>query len=434
MRLHFHVATYIPVVLGMIGWTSVSVDAADSPVDVSVVVKSLTYTGEAFHHVAIDCPSYSCDNYGTPHWLDANEDGDADDPGDQQFPVAFTRDTFPAVKDLTFAVEPEWLTVQDVEVVGIGSGGETYTGFGDVADGLLTVIGTLEANLPLPDVVACYDTYDIEWQVSLEGFGSHPAGVSSNRMYVTYQDPIGQRLESFFDISTRAAQGGSDEQPVIDLIWDEFADLEVYNAHGERLAYYRDVLCASYCHWYSGRELVYYTTSQCGGWADLMIQCLNTQGIGHALFVTIEPRNSPDPPRDCSYSPQPASGIVVANYGLNPAYTPDSGCDTYLYRFNDPCNYYGSWSDVDTWDVTGLPGQDNPNPASWFSRHFIVKINFKYYDPSYGAGPFEGTTDEANLVWEQGAMHGYWGIADPDGYRLGVRLDTFDVLETWFNR
>lgn len=402
--------------------------------DITIRIKTVTFTGEAFYNVAIDCPSRYCNDYATPHWLDSNEDGDAQDPGDNQFPVAFTRNTVPSVTDLTFAVIPASFEASNVEVLGVGSGGEMYFGYGDVANGLLVVPGTLEADLPLPDAVTCFDTYDIQWQVTLDGYGSRPAGISSNRMYVTFQDPIGARLESYFDISTRAAAGCTEEQQTIDWIWDEFTDLEVYNVRGERLAYYRGVLCASYCSWYSAYELVYHTTSQCGGWADLMMQCLNTQGIGYSEFVTIEPRNVPDPPLDCQNTPRRASGIVVADYGLAPAYAPNSGCETYRYRFNDPCNIYRKWSLVDTWDVTGLPGQDNPNPASWFARHFIVKINFRYYDPSYGAGPFEGTTDEANLIWEQGAMHGYWGIANSNGPYLGVRLDTFDVLETWFNR
>ena len=58
----------------------------------SVLVERLTFTGSSFNNVKIDCPSGSCSNYGTPHWLDDNLDGDAQDYYDHKYPVAYTRD------------------------------------------------------------------------------------------------------------------------------------------------------------------------------------------------------------------------------------------------------------------------------------------------------------------------------------------------------
>ncbi|MBL1216242.1 MAG: hypothetical protein D8M59_01965 [Planctomycetes bacterium] len=410
---------------------SAAPELPSQPLAARVIVKSVTFAGTGRTDVTIDCSSGWCNNYPTPHWLDANADGDALDPEDNLAPVAYTRGSRPAVTDLVFTVQPADLTVPNVEVVGVGPHGETYWGIGNVTNGELIVPGTLEADQPLPNVVDCYDPYSIEWTVSKAGYGSRDAGISSNTMYVTYAQPIGSRLESYFDISTRAAAGSSDEQQTIDLIWDDFADLEVYNAHGERLAYYRGVLCSYDCRYYSAAQLVYYTTSQCGGWADLMIQCLRTQGIGTAQFITIEPQAGPDPPRDCRNAY--AGGIVVKNYGISSAYILGSQCKTYPFRFNDPCALNTPWASVDVQDEPGLPGQDNANPASWFRRHFIVKVNFAYYDPAYGGGPFEGTREEANLLWEQGAMWGYWGYAD-SALHVGVRRDHYDIRETGFDR
>jgi hypothetical protein len=95
---------------------------------------------------------------------------------------------------------------------------------------------------------------------------------------------------------------------------------------------------------------------------------------------------------------------------------------------------YAPWPQPTCNDLLGIPGQDNPNPASWFGCHFIVKINLKYYDPSYGAGPFTGTQEEANQAWEQGAIAGYFGIAQSTPERLGVRQDIPTLRETSFDQ
>ena len=398
----------------------------------AVQIARVTFTGDSFHDVAIDCPSGTCQGYGTPHWLDENLDGDADDPSDQKFPVSFIRGTYVAVSGLEFAVVPADLELEDVPVVGTGPDGLLLEGTGTVSNGELTVTGTLSSGTPLPDTVVFYDTLDFEWQVALDGVQFHAAGTSRHPVYVTYADPMGERLESYFYVSTKAAHGLDGQLAVIDAIWDEFTDLYVVNAHGQVLGYYRDILCAGDCPYYTAKALVFYTYSQCGGWADLMIQCLRTQGIGGAQFITIEPRSSPTLPLDCGYSPSSAWGFLVKNYEF---LSGDPGpCASYPYRFNDPCSAFGQWPQPDVMDLAGIPGQDNNNPASWFARHFIVKINLEYYDPSYGAGPFTGTTDQATMAWESGGIAGYWGIAEASTDRLGVRRDIPQIRETYFDQ
>jgi hypothetical protein len=59
-------------------------------------------------------------------------------------------------------------------------------------------------------------------------------------------------------------------------------------------------------------------------------------------------------------------------------------------------------------DRDGVPGQGTPDPTSNFFNHFIVSYGGKYYDPSYGTGPFSGDTDdEARNNWENSAIAGY---------------------------
>lgn len=395
-------------------------------------VERLTFAGTSYHTVAIDCPSGSCSFYGTPHWLDQNLDGDADDPGDHKYPVAYIRGTTAGISGLAFNVVPADLELVGVPVIGTGPDGLLWEGTGTVSDGELVVTGTLSSAVPLPNMVVFYDTLDIEWQVALDGVNFYAAGTSDSPVYVAYADPLGDRLESYFSISTNAAQGQDEEQAVIDAIWAEFTDRYVVNAYGEVLGYYRGILCAGDCTYYSAPELVYYTNSQCGGWADLMIQCLRTQGLGGAQFITIEPRSTPTLPLDCGSYPMSAAGFLVKNYQFSGSGA--APCPAYPFRFNDPCAYYPSWPQADVVDMPGIAGQDNGNPASWFARHFIVKINMKYYDPSYGAGPFSGTTDQATMAWEGGAIAGYFGTAEASTGRAGVRKDVPQLRETYFDQ
>lgn len=395
------------------------------------LIQSVTYGGSGVRTVKVDCPYPPCSNYSSPQWLDANHDGDADDAGDHAYPVAYVRNNYVVLSGVSFHVTPSGLEASDVPVRGTGPDGLVFEGLGSVSGETLTVPGLLTSSTPLANTVRYYASFAIDWEVALDGAHYHGAGTSGNRLCVTYAAPLGDRLESYFVISTQAADGMSAEQETIDAIWTAFADREVYNAYGERLAYYRDVLCAAYCTYYSAPELVFYTTSQCGGWADLLIQCLRTQGIGGAQFITIEPMGSVLPP-DCGNPPSSGAGFLVKNYSF--VLVPPTPCPAYAYPFNDPCGYYTAWASPGCIDAPGLPGQDNPNPASWFARHFIVKINLKYYDPSYGAGPFTGTKDEANLAWEQGAIAGYFGVAVPSPARLGVRRDVVAIRETNFDQ
>lgn len=398
---------------------------------VTVRIQRVAYGGSGNQTVNVDCPSPPCSSYGTPQWLDDNHDGDVLDPNDRCYPVAYLRGTSVALSNVRFYVQPGG-SVSGVPLRGFGPDGLVFTGTGTLSGNYLTVAGTLTSSTPLPNTVRYYPSFAIAWEVALDGVNFYPAGTSGNRLYATYAAPLGDRLASYYYISTPMADGLSAEQDIIDAIWAEFADREVYNAQGQRLGYYRGVLCASYCTYYSGSELVYYTTSQCGGWADLMIQCLRTQGLGSAQFITIEPQGYPTLPLDCGSYPSSASGFVVKNYTFSlGSMTP---CTAYPFSFNDPCGYYSAWPTPSCVDATGLPGQDNPNPASWFARHFIVKINLRYYDPSYGAGPFTGTQEEANQAWELGAIAGYFGDAQSSPTRLGVRKDIAQSRETYFSQ
>jgi hypothetical protein len=380
----------------------------------SVMVKSLQFSSTGFYNVAHDCASGTCTNYATPHYLDNNVDGDAEDTGDRMYPVAYVRNSYVTVSTLRFAVTPSDFSLTEVAVIGFGPDGLQFEGTGTLTAGVLSVT-TLRSNIQLPNVAACYDPFEIEWQVALTPERYQPAGVSRNRMYVTLGIPSGRRLESFFDIGTRAAAGTATTADAVDAIWSEFTDLHVEDVDGSVMGYYRGVLCASQVTVYEAQGLVTSHNGQCGAWADLFQKCLDTQGITGSSFVTVEPINTN------------WLGILVNNYLFTGSGT--SGCSTFPYKVNDPCGGVSWPGGADCTDAVGVPGQDNANPASFFSRHFIVMYGGKFYDPAYGAGPFTGTVIQANLAWEQGAMAGYIGQC---GTRYGARKDVFGTRETEF--
>src|SRR5205085_178439 len=47
------------------------------------------------------------------------------------------------------------------------------------------------------------------------------------------------------------------------------------------------------------------------------------------------------------------------------------------------------------------PGQGNPSPPPRFGNHFIVTYGGRYYDPSYGTGPFAD-----QRAWEVASIDG----------------------------
>ncbi len=381
------------------------------------VVRNLTFGGSSFKSVTKDCQWGTCPPYETPHWLDTDLDGEATGYGEHDSPVSYKREATVVLSDVLFDAKPADLGQNAVFVRGVGPDGVMFVGFASLMGGEVSVYDDMVATGPLPSMVNVYDTFDIQWQVALSNYKLHPAGASRNVMYVTLGSPSGNRLESFFDISTRAADGEATTQDAIDAIWGGFSDLYVENAHSEPMGYYRGILCASDCTVYDAQGLVVLLNGQCGAWRDLLVQCFRTQGIYGAQYVDVEPISG--------------SGFIVNDYQFASG-EGTSGCSSYPYRFNSPCGG-PAWpaGTVEVTDQDGIPGQDNYNPASYFGRHFIVKINEKYYDPSYGVGPIEGTTEDATLIYEQGAIAGYHSSC---GIYRAVRKDVYEVREIKFSK
>ncbi len=76
--------------------------------------------------------------------------------------------------------------------------------------------------------------------------------------------------------------------------------------------------------------------------------------------------------------------------------------------------------DVNVWPLEGAPGQDSPSPPPDFPNHYILRIDGKYYDPSYGNGPFDD-----HESWEAASLAADGTIVrDDDDNLLGTAVKT----------
>ena len=70
---------------------------------------------------------------------------------------------------------------------------------------------------------------------------------------------------------------------------------------------------------------------------------------------------------------------------------------------------------------TGIEAQGNADPRSVFIDHYIVKCGGKFFDPSYGGGPFNGQDE-----WENSSLAGLARTVNVAGnvFLLGKPNDT----------
>jgi len=166
------------------------------------------------------------------------------------------------------------------------------------------------------------------------------------------------------------------QQPIGNLFADDFNPEKGHS----QLGYYTSAYNST--SYYS--ELLNTFDGECGTFAYLFNNALEIQGV-NSQVVTLSPKNE----IEC---------FLVNNWEF--IHTGTSGNETYPF-INKPSRFSNNGSKLDNYNRTengeygwlgtpevtefnGLPGQGNDNPYCDFSRHFIVKTNGKYYDPSYG--------------------------------------------------
>ncbi len=393
-------------------------------VDLDVV--ELTFKGIPAEFFVIKKDDGSGD-YGTPHWKDANDDGDADDPeeNDQRYPAAYLRGKHVKL-DLKITVDPPDVLWDTVRVRGAGS--HSYAFQQDTMPTSFEInVASVSSDPALNDWVDCFNPFELHWSVSPDdGLTWIDAGRTDNQLYVTLGTPnSGSRFHTLLHNSCRDAAGNNTDSAVIAGIWGDFTDQVVYRVDptgrtdGTQLTYYNDWMTDHT----STALLLEHADGQCTAWAKFLIDAIGAQGINQQNgYVKLAATH--------------AGGFLVADWSF-PTGPGLSRHATFPYlnlpqAIDNFCNQDSFlWLFAEVTDRTGLPGQGTDSPLSLFGYHQVVKISGHYYDPSYG----EDYAPLADL--ENQAIHGYliavedWPVNEADvGLDLNGNGNQTDIVPT----
>lgn len=254
-------------------------------------LKQLIFAGSGLRNVARDSSGSA---YGSPQWLDLNNDGDASDLNEQRFPVAYSRNGPVAVRDVRFTVAPTFLVSGSVPVRGTGPDGDIFMGTGVLSGSEIIVSATLTASDPLPNTVKFYNPYNILWEVALDGEHYSYAGISDHRVYVTLNTPTASPLyETCLELACTGADGTDTAAAAVAGIWAEFLDCDVRrkpidgynNPDGIRMGYWRPIPGVTQS--LSGMLASPIGNGSCVAWSYLLQSCIQTQGISGATISQI---------------------------------------------------------------------------------------------------------------------------------------------------
>jgi hypothetical protein len=272
-------------------------------------------------------------------------------------------------------------------------------------------------------VVRFFKPFSINWEISFDkGVTWKLIGTTENTLYVTKSAPMTESGDfkwwrTVFDLSCRNAAGEAADAAIISSIWADFKDQVLLNWNGDSLSYYKD--------WWSPNTtlaaLLQYRDAECYSFAKIFIAAIKIQGIvTTGNYINVEAKWT-------YYCGGNATNqMLVKNWQFN---TPSGSCPDFPYvnSFNTlhSGNVY-QFIQEDVSEAYGTPGQCNENPPAYFNNHQIVKINGRYYDPSYG-------NDFAKIEdWMNGSLAG-WGITmggSPSKVYFTGNLNKTTVFET----
>ena len=297
-----------------------------------------------------------------------------------------------------------------------------------------------------------YNTFDVAWEfsASVDAAGDPvyvDAGTSHNRMYVVLDDPDLPYMtspgyfggvtipmwETLVHLGTVGAEGTSNVDDAIVGVWNQFGTnnaptdvstvglpvggLAADQPVSHELSYYEDYRCSAV----TSEALLRTHDGQCGSWAELFINTLQSQGINQSdEYVEVRPL---DPADDGFIVQDWDFSAIPSGAGTHPWENSSSGVDSVANLYAPPSyNSYAWLPGPDVTDDTGVPGQNTANPASIFNNHQFVRLTVagdtKYYDPSYGVE--------------------YSSIQDlDDSYLAGFYFSTYDAVtdvSTWHFR
>ncbi len=191
----------------------------------------LTFKGAGFHEVLQDTGAGA---YKAPHWKDMSSppNGTAEDMGDHRFPVIYKRGSMPIV-DLKVDAKAAGLTatlVADVRIRGgVTSPALHFPAKKVSLEGRLLTLKDLASDAALPNAIDRLDPFEISWEISFDAGNSwEDLGKTSNRIYVTLDDPLPAAAASLYetvvDIGSRNAAHQSSPGSAVTAIFEDFMD------------------------------------------------------------------------------------------------------------------------------------------------------------------------------------------------------------------
>ena len=263
---------------------------------VKVVVREVSFSGGNTTLI----PDDQTIVFTTPHYLDSNEDGDANDSGERSYPISYVRGSNMVV-DAKFAISPS-MSGEPALVKAEAEDAASLPATNAVIIGN-TIILPPSPTGTLSNAIACLKPMSMHWHVSFDGGGSWlDAGTSTNTLYVTWARPVSApHIQTYFDVGCEAASGvagtvGENDDVVLGRIWAKFQTKNIRRvSDGRVLTYYGfydenqngiwdegiDADRNSPEIWFvtSAAELVRTGNGQCHSWAEFMHQVLCAQGL-----------------------------------------------------------------------------------------------------------------------------------------------------------
>lgn len=304
-----------------------------------------------------------------------------------QSPICFTRK-----KKIKLSAEFEVTEkATDDETVSI----KANLGFGEVKADISVAAGADKASMALtestaalPDKVDHIAAWDITWTHVLEDNANWvDAGTSTSPLYVVLGDPQKPIYFTLLDVSCESAKGKSSPDEVVTESFKPYADARgtgkgfVRKGDGLSMSYYNKGSATG-----SGSDMQTTdgllsnaeATGRCGGWATLLRHMWAMHDItltGRRWYIRADQKS-----------------LMNTNLRFlvkNCTFSAKGSAPTEAYTHN------GTRAKNEVTKLEGLPGHGQNNPQFDFGDHVVVKYGGKYYDPSYGVGPYD--TDDAYL-------------------------------------
>ncbi len=377
-----------------------------------VKVTEVSFSGAKYCYLRSDrnvgpAPGQIVD-YMEPHWRDTNGDNQAStdfnnlESGERNYPVAFTRNSFPKVK-------------AKFHITGIAAGTQVRIKatspqgpqFPEKAT-TVSADGTFETALPesatpWPNTVRFWsatgsetftatgdNAFSLDWEINVDSGGWVKLGRTKHTVYITYADPIttalALRSETLFNIGCRNAIGGTEPNLIVPAIYSEFTDRwveRVKPSSGERDGDPMEYWATENGQGFRCEDLLRAGTAACGAWARFFINCLHAQGIDAELSVIA--------PKKLNWTPSLEAALGVENGGTWTVVGRREG--KLLIKNWNTDNHFTPV------DQDGIKGQHNDNPNSKFDDHSVARYGGKIYDPSYGGAPVSTL-----LLWEDDSL------------------------------